>query len=49
MNVLPLSGAMASVYTRVDNEEGVWRVPANTSLADVNDTTVHVTDLFNPI
>ena len=44
MNILPPSGAMAGVYTRVDNAEGVWRAPANTSLVAVNDTTVHITD-----
>jgi hypothetical protein len=31
-NILPPSGAMAGVITTIDNEEGVWYSPANTSI-----------------
>lgn len=32
VNVLPPSGGMAGVMTTVDNQEGVWYAPANTSM-----------------
>jgi len=32
-NMLPPSGAMAGVMTTIDNEQGVWEAPANTSIA----------------
>lgn len=31
-NILPPSGAMAGVMATIDNEEGVWQAPANTSI-----------------
>lgn len=31
-NMLPPSGAMAGVMTTIDNEQGVWQAPANTSI-----------------
>ncbi|WP_299885862.1 phage tail sheath C-terminal domain-containing protein [uncultured Lacinutrix sp.] len=31
-NILPPSGAMAGVMTTIDNQEGVWQAPANTSI-----------------
>jgi phage tail sheath protein FI len=31
-NMLPPSGAMAGVITTIDNEQGVWEAPANTSI-----------------
>lgn len=31
-NMLPPSGAMAGVMTTIDNEQGVWEAPANTSI-----------------
>ncbi len=34
-NRLPPSGAMAGVYTMVDNTRGVWKAPANVSLNGV--------------
>ncbi|MBQ0788017.1 MAG: phage tail sheath family protein [Oceanihabitans sp.] len=34
-NMLPPSGAMAGVITRTDNQEGVWKAPANTSIVSV--------------
>ena len=33
--VLPPSGAMAGVYTRVDNTKGVWKAPANEAVLSV--------------
>lgn len=32
-NILPPSGAMAGVYTMVDNNRGVWKAPANVSIS----------------
>ncbi|HQU21553.1 MAG TPA: phage tail sheath subtilisin-like domain-containing protein [Flavobacteriaceae bacterium] len=40
---LPPSSTMAGVYARVDNDRGVWKAPANTSLSNV----VGVTTLIN--
>jgi len=31
-NMLPPSGAMAGVITTIDNQQGVWQAPANTSI-----------------
>lgn len=31
-NILPPSGAMAGVMTTIDNQQGVWEAPANTSI-----------------
>ena len=36
MNLLPPSGAIAGVYTTVDNSRGVWKAPANVSLNSVD-------------
>jgi phage tail sheath protein FI len=33
--IIPPSGAVAGVYLRVDSERGVWKAPANVSLASV--------------
>ncbi len=33
--ILPPSGAMAGLYTRVDSTKGVWKAPANESLLSV--------------
>lgn len=33
MNLLPPSSAMAGIYTLVDNSRGVWKAPANVSVA----------------
>jgi uncharacterized protein len=35
LNLLPPSGAMAGIFTMVDNSKGVWRAPANVSLSSV--------------
>lgn len=44
INTLPPSGAMAGVFTMVDNAKGVWQAPANVSLTAVTDTTLRITD-----
>jgi phage tail sheath protein FI len=43
LNVLPVSPAMAGIYTSVDNARGVWKAPANTSIASVVSPTVKLT------
>jgi phage tail sheath protein FI len=37
---LPPSGAIAGIYARVDNERGVWKAPANVSVATVIKPTI---------
>lgn len=34
--VLPPSAAIAGIYTKVDNDRGVWKAPANVSLSSVS-------------
>lgn len=43
LNCLPVSAAMAGVYTRVDNTQGVWRAPANVGIANVVRPAVNLT------
>lgn len=43
LNLLPPSGAMAGVYTMVDNARGVWKAPANVSLNAVVSPAVNIT------
>lgn len=43
LNILPVSGAMAGVYTYVDGVRGVWNAPANISLTGVVGPTFKVT------
>lgn len=43
MNLLPPSAAMAGVYTVIDNNRGVWKAPANTSLNNVVKPAVNIT------
>lgn len=45
LNLLPPSGAIAGVYCRVDNNEGVFKAPANTSVFSVASPTVNLSDL----
>jgi phage tail sheath protein FI len=40
--VMPPSGAMAGVYSAVDGTRGVWKAPANVSLADVLEPVVKI-------
>jgi phage tail sheath protein FI len=42
LNLLPVSAAMAGVYTLVDNSKGVWKAPANVSIATVVSPTVSI-------
>jgi uncharacterized protein len=35
INLMPPSAAMAGLYTMVDNSRGVWKAPANVSVANV--------------
>jgi phage tail sheath protein FI len=43
LNLLPPAAAMAGVYTMVDNTRGVWKAPANVSLASVIEPAVNIT------
>ena len=42
--ILPPSAAVAGVYARVDRDRGVWKAPANVSLASVLAPTVKITN-----
>jgi phage tail sheath protein FI len=44
MTVLPPSGAVAGVYAAVDANRGVWKAPANVSLAAVSGVTEFIDD-----
>ena len=41
---LPPSPAMAGIYTQNDAQRGVWKAPANTSLASVTAPTLSIDD-----
>lgn len=43
-NILPPSGAMAGIYTSVDNTEGVWQAPANRNINAVVAPMVTIND-----
>lgn len=43
LNLLPPAAAMAGVYTMVDNTRGVWKAPANVSVAGVIAPAVNIT------
>jgi len=43
LNLLPPSGAMAGIYTAVDNARGVWKAPANVSVSAVTAPEVNIT------
>ncbi|MEM8639436.1 MAG: phage tail sheath C-terminal domain-containing protein [Cyanobacteria bacterium P01_G01_bin.54] len=40
--VLPPSGAVAGIYAKVDRERGVWKAPANVSVASIIGPTVKI-------
>jgi phage tail sheath protein FI len=42
--ILPPSAAMAGIYARVDSSRGVWKAPANVSVASVSAPAVIVTN-----
>jgi phage tail sheath protein FI len=44
LSTLPVSPAMAGVYTAVDSNRGVWKAPANWSLNAVTSPTVSLSD-----
>ncbi|MES2683862.1 MAG: phage tail sheath C-terminal domain-containing protein [Pseudomonadota bacterium] len=44
INLMPPSAAMAGAYTMVDNTRGVWKAPANVSIAGVIRPTVEIAD-----
>lgn len=44
MCLLPAGGAVAGVYAAVDRMRGVWKAPANVSLADVVGPAVKIND-----
>lgn len=43
-NLLPASGAMAGVITTIDNQDGVWRAPANTSIVGATSLPINLSD-----
>ena len=43
-SVLPPSGGIAGVYTKVDSQEGVWKAPANVSITSVPSLTFDITN-----
>lgn len=44
VNILPPSGGMAGVMTTVDNSEGVWQAPANTSIVGVSSLPINLSE-----
>jgi uncharacterized protein len=44
LNILPPSAAMAGLYTMVDNSRGVWKAPANVSIASVIAPALNMTN-----
>jgi uncharacterized protein len=43
-NVLPPSGGMAGVMTTIDNAQGVWEAPANTSIVGVTSLPIKISE-----
>jgi phage tail sheath protein FI len=46
MTILPPSPAMAGIYSRIDNERGVWKAPANASVLRAKGTLLNINDLM---
>ncbi|MGK7908811.1 MAG: phage tail sheath C-terminal domain-containing protein [Synechococcus sp.] len=44
MSILPSSGAVAGIYATVDHTRGVWKAPANVSIANVVGPAVKIND-----
>ncbi len=42
LNLMPVSAAMAGVYTMVDNTRGVWKAPANVGIATAVSPAVNI-------
>lgn len=43
-NILPPSGGMAGVMTTIDNEDGVWEAPANTSIVGASSLPIRLSE-----
>jgi uncharacterized protein len=43
-NILPAGGAMAGVITTIDNNEGPWQAPANTSIVGAASLPIRLSD-----
>lgn len=43
LNLMPPAAAMAGVFTKVDNNRGVWKAPANVSLNSVTSPAINIT------
>lgn len=43
-NILPPSGSMAGVITTVDNTQGVWHAPANTSIVGASSLPIRLSE-----
>src|SRR3954465_1390735 len=43
--VVPPSSAMAGIYAAIDNSRGVWKAPANVSVANVIEPTIRFTNV----
>jgi uncharacterized protein len=46
MTILPPSAAMAGIYSRIDNERGVWKAPANASVLRAKGVALNINDLM---
>ena len=46
LTILPPSPAMAGIYSRIDNERGVWKAPANASVLRAKGVLVNINDLM---
>ena len=44
VNLLPPSGGMAGVMTMIDNQEGVWKAPANVSMVSVANLPINLNE-----
>lgn len=44
MGLIPTSGAIAGIYASVDRTRGVWKAPANVSIADIIGPAVKIND-----
>ena len=42
INLLPPSGALAGIYNMIDNSQGVWKAPANVSIAGAISLPIHL-------
>ncbi len=42
LNLMPPSGAMAGIYTAIDNSRGVWKAPANVGVNGVSGPSIEI-------